>query len=125
MKELLTKLLLQSPLRLMMNNTMLISFKNRFNGVEQSLPLFYIQDEDTLTCFTDFDTDWWRNLTVDSKVQVRIKDRDVSGTARVITANDDRDAMVYQLTGVDHAITYEEAVQAAPYMVMVQVNLTS
>lgn len=81
--------LLRSPLhRLVSKNLMLLTFKGRKTGKQYTLPLSYVQAGNTLWLGTQ--TPWYKNLRGGMPVSVRVRGKEVAGTANVI---DDEEGM--------------------------------
>ena len=55
------KLMLESPLQVLMGNTMLITLSGRKTGRKISLPVNYYQDLDALWVLTSRSRTWWRS----------------------------------------------------------------
>jgi hypothetical protein len=126
MKNQIVKALLRSPLHgLVSNKTLLITFKDRHSGAEIEKPCAYSHVGNTVTCFTSLNEDWWRSLTEEAHVRVRIKDREVAGTARTVTFAQDREMLINKLTSVYPNLSYDDAASKAPQMVMIQIELAT
>ncbi len=124
MKNQIVRTLLRSPLHgLVSNKTLLITFKDRHSGAEIAQPCPYSRIGDTVTLFTNLNEDWWRHLDEEAHVHVRIKDQKVAGTARIITYEDDREMLTNKLTSVYPKMSYSDATDKAPNMVMIQIEL--
>ena len=52
---------------------MLITFTGRKSGKQFTTPVRYIQDGDTVKCFTAAENQWWRNLRSGARVSLLIK----------------------------------------------------
>jgi hypothetical protein len=75
--------LLRSPLHgLLSKSLMLLSFKGRKSGKRYTVPVGYMQAGEDLFVFTH--TRWWKNLIGGAPVVLRLRGRDVSGTATPI-----------------------------------------
>lgn len=79
----MVKLLLRSPLhRLISNSLLLLTFTGRKSGKQYTIPLGYGHRGNTLMLFTDHN--WYKNLLVHPSVKVRLRGKELSGTAEVI-----------------------------------------
>ena len=78
------KLMLESPLYVLMGNTMLITLSGRKTGRKISLPVNYYQDLDALWVLTSRSRTWWRNLRHRAKVHVRLHGKNMVGIAEAI-----------------------------------------
>lgn len=134
----LMRLLLRSPFhRVLSRNTLIIAFAGVRSGKRYAIPVSYIQDGDTVRCFTA--GKWSRNLRGGVPVSVQLRGRTVPGTADVIT--DDkaavtlglsellrrvpRDARFYKVTlDANHEPAVEAVERIAQRSVMIQITLS-
>src|SRR3990172_7173424 len=91
----LMKGFLRAPVlhRLVSNKIMLITFTGRKSGKTYTTPVSYLNDGDTVLAFTH--ARWWQNCTGGAPVTVRIKGKDVRGSAEAIP--DDKAAIAEAL----------------------------
>lgn len=76
----LIPVLLRSPLHWVASSTlMLITFTGRKSGRQFTTPVTYMQEGDTIIFFSN--QRWWKNLDGGAPVTLRLKGRDVAGTA--------------------------------------------
>ncbi len=131
------KFVLRSPLHGMVSkNILLITFTGRKSGKIYTTPVSYSQHGDQVYIFTH--ADWWRNLSSDAPVTLRIRGRDFQGQAEPVA--DDKpfiaarllehlrkvpsDAGFYGVTFDEHKNPRsEEAEKAAQTVVMIPVRL--
>ncbi len=86
----LVKVVLRSPLHgLFSKRMMLLGFTGRKTGKHYLVPIRYIEQGDTVACFTD--SGWWRNLLDNRVATVRVKGRDYRGPAEL--ERDDEEAI--------------------------------
>jgi len=78
------KLLLESPLHVLMGNTMLITLTGRKTGRKITLPVSYYRDLDALWVVTSRSRMWWRNLRQGAQVHLRLDGKDVEGFAEAV-----------------------------------------
>lgn len=65
------KTLLRSPLHgLMSKDILLIIYTGRKSGLKRETPVRYINVDGVIRCFTTTDTQWWRNLSDNSDVEL-------------------------------------------------------
>jgi deazaflavin-dependent oxidoreductase (nitroreductase family) len=131
------KFILRSPLHSPISNViMLITFTGRKSGKTYTTPVGYMRTGDEVTLFTH--ATWWKNLVGGAPVTVRIKGKDLAGTAIPI-ADDEavktaglmamiqhnpRDAKYYGVTfGEDGQPNPDEVARGARDAVMVRVQL--
>ena len=77
------KALLRSPLhRLLSNSLMVLSFHGRKSGKHYHLPVGYLQKSNRLYVFSH--TPWWKNFRGGAPVTVRLRGKNIRGTATVI-----------------------------------------
>ena len=80
----LVKAILRSPLHgLLSKRRMLLTFTGRKSGKRYTIPLSYVQEEDTILCVTGH-TSWWRNLRGGAPVSVMLKGQALPGMAQAI-----------------------------------------
>ena len=65
-------------------STMIITYTGRKSGQTFSTPVNYVRDGNVLWTISFRHRTWWRNLH-DSKVTLRIQGKDLTGTAKAIT----------------------------------------
>ncbi|HEX6506067.1 MAG TPA: hypothetical protein VF221_00395 [Chloroflexota bacterium] len=133
------RLLLRSPLHgVLSGNTLLISFTGKSSGKRYVVPVSYMQDGSTVTCFTA--ARWWKNLRGDAPVTLRLRGKDVAGTAQVEAQDKDavaqglstflqrvrRDAGFYRVTMDPSGVPeWEDVVRAAQRNVMIRIDLSA
>jgi deazaflavin-dependent oxidoreductase (nitroreductase family) len=78
------RLMLQSPLQVVLGNMMVITVTGRRTGRQISLPVNYYQDGDTLWIISTRSRNWWRNVTPGSQVRLRLHGKDILGTAELV-----------------------------------------
>ncbi len=77
------KLVLRSPAHgLVSNIVLLITFTGRKTGKTYTTPVSYSQSDGQVTIFTH--ADWWKNLTGDAPITLRLRGRDLEGLAEPI-----------------------------------------
>ncbi len=64
---------------------MLLRVRGRKSGRTISVPLRYIQEQDTVRCSTSKAIQWWKNVRANPDIILRIKGREEFYRARVIT----------------------------------------
>jgi hypothetical protein len=108
--------LLRSPLHgVMSKDVMLIRFTGRRSGRTFTTPVSYIQEGQTVRCFTGSETRWWRNLRGGASVSLRIRGQDRRGRAEAISGEPKRiaDALAAFLTRLPRdAVYYEVALDS-------------
>lgn len=67
------------------DSVMLLTFTGRKSGKAFTTPVGYTRHGDTLTVFTG--RPWWKNLQERPNVKVRVRGRDLTGVAEVVTDN--------------------------------------
>lgn len=84
--------------RLMGSDTlMVLSFRGRRSGQIYTFPIGYMQEGNTLVCYTPFG--WWRNLEGGAPVSVILRGKSLVGTADVSTETAEvADGLVTYLT---------------------------
>lgn len=81
--NLVPKLLLTSPLhRVVSSRWAIIEFTGRKSGRRFRTPVAYVRDGDRIVLSTD--SRWWRNFADAAPVQLRLRGRDVPGTATAL-----------------------------------------
>lgn len=87
--------ILRSPLHLIASGgVMLITVTGRRSGRHYTLPVEYRRQGALVTVTSRRDRTWWRNLRGGAPVAVRIRGRDLAGSAEVI---EDRSAVEAEL----------------------------
>jgi deazaflavin-dependent oxidoreductase (nitroreductase family) len=87
--NLFMKPLLRSPLHFLASGSVvLLSFTGHKSGKLYTTPVEYRQDWNTLTILTRTERKWWRNLKGGVPVTVRLRGRDVSATADIISLDE-------------------------------------
>lgn len=90
----LMTLILRSPLHgLVSSKVMLITFTGRKSGRSYTTPVSYMQRGDTITLFTH--GQWWKNCRDGAPVWLRIRGRDLKGSAQTVV--EDKDAIAEAL----------------------------
>jgi hypothetical protein len=64
-----------------------LSFRGRRSGLSYTFPIGYMQEGNTLICYSPFG--WWRNLRGGAPVEVVLRGRTVNGTADLCTDTDE------------------------------------
>jgi len=118
---LMTFILRSSLHGLISNNTMLITFTGRQSGKQYTTPISYAQEGNVITLITDRKHGWWKNLRGAVPVKVRVKGRDLEGTAQIVAANPQ--TLIAEIQKVYQTIPPEKAVQIMPSMVMIKIEL--
>lgn len=78
----MTKALLKSPLHgILSGGVMLITFTGRKSGKTYTTPVEYQRDGDTVIFFTQKERVWWKNLRGGAPVTLRLRGKDLTGTA--------------------------------------------
>lgn len=75
---------LQSPLHVLMDNTMLITVTGRKTGRKITLPVNYYRDGTTLWILSSRDRTWWKNLVPGSGVGLHLNGQDCWGFGEAI-----------------------------------------
>ncbi len=84
----LIKALLLSPLhRVLSKDLMLITFTGRKSHRKITIPVSYYQEGEAVTLFTR--EVWWKNLRGSAEVTLRVRGRDLQGTAETFTDTED------------------------------------
>lgn len=69
--------MLKSPLHgLMSDSLMLISFTGRKSGKSFTSPVRYIRDNNVVQCFTAKTNQWWKNVSANPSVTLRVQGKD-------------------------------------------------
>ncbi|HEX9012424.1 MAG TPA: nitroreductase/quinone reductase family protein, partial [Anaerolineaceae bacterium] len=77
--------LLRSPLHGVMSaSTLVITVTGRKTGRKISTPVNYIQEGQTLWILSSRERTWWRNIRGGTKVSLRLRGREVAGTAEAL-----------------------------------------
>jgi hypothetical protein len=134
------KVLLRSPLHgLMSHNTMLLSFKGRKSGKHYTLPISYIREGDTVICFTDTRTSWWKNLR-NVPVTLHLKGQHLQGIAEAVQGDradvkrelatflqqSPRDAKYKGVRlGAEGQPDHDDIAQVVQWAIMVQIHFTT
>jgi deazaflavin-dependent oxidoreductase (nitroreductase family) len=86
MSNAVIKPLLRSPLHsLASGSLMLITFTGRKSGRTYTTPVAYHQPDDhTVILFTQRERIWWKNLIGGAQVTLRLRGRDIQGTATAL-----------------------------------------
>ena len=131
------KFVLRSPMHRMVSKTLtLITFTGRKSGKTYTTPVSYYQKDGLVCIFTH--ANWWKNLQGGAPVTLRLRGKDIQGTADSIS--DDKqaianaltehlqknqfDAKFYKVTIDDHGLPVKEDVdQAVKTVAMVQVKV--
>ena len=66
---------------------MLITFTGRRSGHQFTTPVRYIQDGETVRCFTSAESQWWRNLRGGVDVVLRIEGQDTPHHAKAVESD--------------------------------------
>jgi len=87
MSHAVMRVVLRSPLHgLVSRGLMLLTVTGRTSGRSYTFPVQYAEDDGTLLVLAGRATtkSWWRNVREPSPVRIRLRGRDVAGTARVV-----------------------------------------
>lgn len=77
--------LLRSPFHgVMSGSVMLVTVTGRKTGRTYTTPVNYVKDGDEITVVSRLDRTWWRNARGGAPVTLRVRGRDVRGTADVV-----------------------------------------
>jgi hypothetical protein len=79
----LVKFFLQTPLHVLMGNTMLITVTGRKTGRRYTTPVNFYRENGTLWVLTSRDRTWWRNAC-GAQVSLRLHGRDLPAYAESI-----------------------------------------
>ncbi len=66
---------------------MLITFSGRKSGKKYTTPVRYIQNDQTIRCFTSSENQWWRNFRGGANVVLRVRGKDCPYKAVAIENN--------------------------------------
>ena len=78
------KFVLRSPMHRMVSKTLtLITFTGRKSGKTYTTPVSYYQKDDQVCIFTH--ANWWKNLQGGAPVTLRLRGKDIQGTADSIS----------------------------------------
>lgn len=80
---------LRSPLHVFVGETMLITVTGRNSGRKITLPVNYLCEGNDLWVLSSRDRTWWRNLTTNPCVEVRLHGHDFRGAAEVMLRPDE------------------------------------
>jgi deazaflavin-dependent oxidoreductase (nitroreductase family) len=131
------KFVLRSPMHRMVSKTLtLITFTGRKSGKTYTTPVSYYQKDDQVCIFTH--ANWWKNLRGGAPVTLRLRGKDVLGTAEPISEDKQAianalaehlqknqfDARFYKVTIDDKGLPVKEDIdQAVKTVAMVQVKV--
>jgi len=101
--------LLSSPLHRLLSGVLLISVRGRRSGRIFSTPVQYVERDGDLFVISRRSRTWWRNLTANPDVTIRVRGRDVSAKASILTENESMDA--YDGSSLARAARREDAVR--------------
>ena len=122
--NLIIKPLLRSPLHFFASGSiMLVTFTGRKSGKIYTTPVQYIKDGITVTFFTQKDRLWWKNLTGDRPVTLRLKGHDIQAVASRF--EEDEAAVTAGLRQMYPRMSPEYIATTAPKTVMIQFELRS
>lgn len=77
--------ILRSPLHGLLSGDMLVlRYTGRKSGVSRSVPVSYIQEDDTLLILSLRKRTWWRSLRGQAPVRIRLQGRDVDAVGEVV-----------------------------------------
>ena len=66
--------ILDSPFHFILSKNLLaLTFYGRKTGKKYKTPLSYLKKDDNIFCFTDRPNIWWRNLILQSEVEISLK----------------------------------------------------
>ena len=131
------KFVLRSPMHGMVSKTvLLITFTGRSSGKTYTTPVSYSQFDDQVYVFTH--AAWWKNLSSDAPITLRLRGRDLHGLAEPIFEDKQAiavgltthlrkvpgDARYYKVTFDDHGDPRAEDVEkAVQTVVMIRIRL--
>lgn len=130
--------ILRLPLlhRMLSNMMLLITFTGRKSGKSYTTPVGYQRNGDTIIILTKRFRTWWRNFEDPAPVSLRLKGRDVEGTARSLTDVESirpiikdfleampRQAPAFGVDVVEGKVTEDSLNALAPKVVVIQVEL--
>ena len=78
------KIMLKSPLRGLMGNTMLITVTGRKTGRKIAVPVNYYRDIDALWIITKRSRNWWRNTRGGAEVDLYLGGKKLKGFAEAV-----------------------------------------
>jgi deazaflavin-dependent oxidoreductase (nitroreductase family) len=114
--------ILRSPLhRLMSKSVMLISLQGRKSGKTYTLPVEYHRAGRSITVYSWKSRSWWKNLRGGAPVTMRVRGRDLSGTADIVPASEAE--IVAGLRAMYPTFPYKRAAKMASDMVMIQIQV--
>lgn len=118
----INKAILRSPLHgLMSKSTMLITFRGRKSGKTYTTPVEYHRVGQSITVYSWQNRSWWKNLRGGAPVTLRVRGKDLSGTADIVPAS--AAEIVAGLQAMYPTFPYDRAAKMAPDMVMIQILL--
>ncbi len=118
----INKAILRSPLHgLMSKSTMLITFRGRKSGKTYTTPVDYHHMGQSIIAYSWKNRSWWKNLRGGAPVTVRIRGKDLSGTADIVPAS--QAEMVADLRVAYPMLSDAGAARMALDMVMLQIIL--
>ena len=83
------KMILKSPIHsIVSDRIMIITFTGLKTGIEYSTPVSYLQEDQTVYCFTH--GRWWMNLKGGAVVRLRIRGREFEGKTEPISEDKDQ-----------------------------------
>ncbi len=80
----LVKLALQSPLHIIMGDTMLITVTGRKTGRKITLPVNFYRDGNSLWIISSRGRTWWRNLMLGAEVDLHLHGVDLKGFGEAV-----------------------------------------
>ena len=78
------RIMLMSPLHVLMGNTLLITVTGRRTGRRITAPVNYYRDRDELWIISTRSRNWWRNVKGGAEVDLRLDGREMKGFADAI-----------------------------------------
>jgi len=70
----IVKFILDSPLHFILSKNLLaLTFYGKKTGKKYKTPLSYLKKDDNIFCLTDRPNIWWRNLILQSEVEISLK----------------------------------------------------
>ncbi len=78
------KIMLKSPLRGLMGNTMIITLTGRRTGRKIAVPVNYYRDADALWVITTRSRNWWRNTRGGADVDLHLHGKKLKGFAEPV-----------------------------------------
>lgn len=139
----IVRLILRSSLHgVMSQSVMLITYTGRKSGKEYTLPVSYLQDNNSVYVIPGMPEKkaWWHNIQTDTPVKLTLRGKEISARASLLKADKDMDTMTRALElffrkmpagaglyrvrkEADGSFNKDDLKRAAGSMVMVGINL--